>query len=270
MDPIVDYFSSVPPSHRTVGLVGGLALFWLIESAAPLFRFGYRKWQHAAINLFFTATTLLVNLSLAFLLLLVADWVTERRFGLLYLLPPLPTWLSAILGLMLLDFLSAWLPHWVQHRVPWLWRLHLIHHTDLHVDATTANRHHPGESVVRFAFTLWAVLLLGTPMWLVVLYQSLSVLLSQFNHANIRLPLAVDRLISWVIVSPDMHKVHHHYRLPYTDRNYGNIFSIWDRLLGTMAWLTREELVYGVEGHTQPREVSEVAGMLQLPFRRTR
>jgi sterol desaturase/sphingolipid hydroxylase (fatty acid hydroxylase superfamily) len=95
------------------------------------------------------------------------------------------------------------------------------------------------------------------------------VLLSQFNHANIRLPLAVDRLLSWVIVSPDMHKVHHHHRLPYTDRNYGNIFSIWDRLLGTLAWLTREELVYGVEGHKQPGEVSAVTEMLRLPFRRT-
>jgi sterol desaturase/sphingolipid hydroxylase (fatty acid hydroxylase superfamily) len=148
-----------------------------------------------------------------------------------------------------------------------MWRLHLVHHSDTHVDATSANRHHPGESVIRFVFTVVAVLIAGAPMWLVLLYQSLSVLLSQFNHANIRLPRALDRAISWVIVSPDMHKVHHHYVRPFTDSNYGNIFSIWDRALGTFLALDRDRLVYGVDTHMAPEEHSTVGALMSMPWR---
>ena len=126
----------------------------------------------------------------------------------------------------------------MEHKIKVLWRFHLIHHTDAHVDTTTANRHHPGESVIRFVFTTLAVLVVGAPMWMVMLYQSMSVVLSQFNHANIGLPGWLDRGLSWFIVTPDMHHVHHHYIQPYTDSNYGNIFAFWDRLFGTFSTST--------------------------------
>jgi sterol desaturase/sphingolipid hydroxylase (fatty acid hydroxylase superfamily) len=113
--------------------------------------------------------------------------------------------------------------HLVEHKIKFLWRFHLIHHTDVWVDTTSANRHHPGESVIRFAFTTMGVIIVGSPMWLVFLYQTLSVIATQFNHANIVMP-KWDTILSYFIVSPDMHKVHHHYKLPYTDSNYGNIF----------------------------------------------
>ena len=147
-----------------------------------------------------------------------------------------------------------------------MWRFHLVHHTDTNVDTTSANRHHPGESVFRFVFTTIGVILVGTPMWLVFMYQSLSVILSQFNHANITLPKALDRTISWVIVSPDMHKVHHHYVLPYTDSNYGNIFSVWDRLFGTFMTMPREEMVYGIDTHMDPKENNQIVNLLKIPF----
>jgi sterol desaturase/sphingolipid hydroxylase (fatty acid hydroxylase superfamily) len=178
----------------------------------------------------------------------------------------MPVWLFALVGLLGLDLISAWLAHWVQHKTALLWRFHLVHHTDTWIDTTSANRHHPGESVVRFAFTAAAVVVLGAPIWLVFLYQALSVVLSQFNHANIVLPRVVDRVLSWVIVSPDMHKVHHHYVLPYTDTNYGNIFSVWDRLFGTFAVLPREQLVYGVDTHMGGADHSRLGRLLVLPF----
>ncbi|MFP5379135.1 MAG: sterol desaturase family protein [Vicinamibacteria bacterium] len=267
MDTLVGYFTDMPPLHRSLVLVGGLAFFWALESAAPLVRFDYRKWRHAAVNIVFTLTTVAVNLPLAFLLLVAADWAAARQVGLLYLLPDLPFAVRVLLGLMALDLVAAWLSHWVSHRTRWLWRLHLVHHSDTYVDTTSANRHHPGESVVRFAFTMLAVVLAGAPMWMVVLYQSLSVVLSQFNHANIRLPRAVDRALSWVIVSPDMHKVHHHYVRPWTDSNYGNIFSIWDRAFGTFLSLDREALVYGIDTHMAPDEHSTVGALMTMPFR---
>jgi sterol desaturase/sphingolipid hydroxylase (fatty acid hydroxylase superfamily) len=267
MSAIVDYFSTIPSSHRAMILAGGIAVFWILESAVPLVRFEYRKWRHAMVNFFFTATTIVVNFALAFLLLLASEWAIANEVGVLFLAPGLSLLLQTLIGLLLLDLISAWFAHWVQHKTPPLWKLHLIHHSDTHVDTTSANRHHPGESVVRFAFTALAVVIVGAPLWMVFLYQALSVVLSQFNHANISLPPALDRAISWVIVSPDMHKVHHHYVLPYTDSNYGNIFSLWDRLFGTFQTLDRSKLVYGVDTHMEPAEHATVGALLRMPFR---
>jgi sterol desaturase/sphingolipid hydroxylase (fatty acid hydroxylase superfamily) len=107
-------------------------------------------------------------------------------------------------------------------------------------------------------------------MWMVFLYQTLSVVATQFTHANIALPKRMDKIMSFVLVSPDMHKVHHHYKLPYTDSNYGNIFSVWDRLFGTFSYLEREQLVYGVDTHMQPKEHNDLKNLLAIPFQKYR
>ena len=268
MDSIVSYFGTIPSSHRALILAGGIAFFWIWESAVPLFGFEYRKGKHALVNIFFTATTIVVNFALAFLLLRASEWAVAREVGVLFLVPGLPLVLQMLLGLLLLDLLGAWLAHWVEHKTPLLWRLHLVHHSDTHVDTTSANRHHPGESVVRFVFTLLAVIAIGASMWLVFLYQAVSVVLSQFNHANIALPRSLDRALAWVFVSPDMHKVHHHYVLPYTDSNYGNVFSVWDRLFGTFMAMDRATLVYGIDTHMDAREHGTVGALLTMPLRR--
>lgn len=266
IESIVTYFETIPTLHRSLILVGGITFFWLIEGAVPLFRFKYNKWRHAGINVFFTLTTIVINFAMAFILLLTADWAVANNFGLLQWLPEMPLWMYMILGLLLLDLIGAYLVHWTEHRVTWMWKFHLIHHSDTNVDTTSANRHHPGESVFRFVFTTIGVLLIGTPMWLVFMYQSISVVLSQFNHANITLPKSVDRAISWFIVSPDMHKVHHHYVLPYTDSNFGNIFSVWDRLFGTFMTMPREEMVYGIDTHMDAAENDNIGNLLKIPF----
>ena len=148
--------------------------------------------------------------------------------------------------------------------------IHLVHHSDHHVDATTANRHHPLESVIRYSFTLMGVVIIGAPMGLVMLYQSLSIVATQFSHSNIRLPKKVDKLISYVLVSPDMHKVHHHYKMPYTDSNYGNIFSVWDRLFGTYMELDTEKIIYGVDVFPDEKENSNIKDLLKQPFQKYR
>lgn len=268
MDTLISYFSTIPSSHRSLILVSGITIFWLIENAFPLFNFKYRRWHHAGINIFFTLTTIIVNFCLAFILLQVADWSVNNNFGILQWLPEMSIGVYALVGLLLLDLIGAYLVHLVEHKVKMLWRFHLIHHTDTWIDTTTANRHHPGESVIRFVFTTLGVLLVGTPMWLVFLYQTLSVVATQFNHANIALPKKVDLYLSYFIVSPDMHKVHHHYVMPYTDSNYGNIFSIWDRLFGTFKVLPREEIVFGVDTHMQPHEHNDLKNLLKIPFQK--
>ena len=270
MQAFVDYFEHISSAHRSAILVGGITLFWLIEGAFPLFRFGYNKWQHAGINIFFTITSIVINFAMAFVLLQSSDWAIAHDFGILQWLPDMPLWAYTVVGMLLLDLIGAYFVHWTEHKVKWMWRFHLVHHTDTHVDTTTANRHHPGESVFRFVFTTAAVVLAGAPMWLVFLYQALSVALSQFNHANINLPESVDRVLSWFIVTPNMHHVHHHYVQPYTDSNYGNIFPIWDRLFGTYKRMKGTDLVYGIDTHMAPHENAHLGNLLKVPFQQYR
>lgn len=266
MEILLAYFDQIPSFHRGIILIGGISFFWFLEGLIPVRRMRYRKWRHALPNFFFTLTTIVLNFSLAFLLLFTSDWVELHSFGLLHLVD-MPLWLFVLLGVLLLDFIGAYLAHWVEHCVKPLWMIHLVHHSDHYVDTTTANRHHPLESLVRFAFTLLGVFVLGTPIGVVMLYQSLSVVLSQFNHANIQLPPRVDKLLSYVLVTPHMHKVHHHHVLPYTDSNYGNIFSIWDRLLGTYKNMAAERIIYGVDVFPNKEENSQIGALLKQPFK---
>ncbi len=268
MEELINYFETIPSLHRSLILVGGITFFWLLEGSLPLFRFKYKKWQHALPNLFFTLTTVIVNFALAFLLLKTADWVSANNFGIINWLPEMPMWLYVLLGVLLLDFFGAYLAHYVEHRVKPLWMVHLVHHTDHNVDTTTANRHHPIESVIRFAFTLFGVFVVGTPIGIVMLYQSLSLVATQFTHANIKMSKRVDKILSYFIVSPDMHKVHHHYVLPYTDSNYGNIFSIWDRIFGTYMELDREKIVYGVDVFPDAEANGKIGELLKQPFQK--
>ncbi len=264
-EQIANYFSEIPNTHRSAILVGGLALFWSLESLIPLFRTNYAKWKHAGINLFFTLTTIVINLAFAWLILKTSDWAISQKFGVLQWIE-LPLWAFTIVGLLGLDLIGAYFIHWLEHQVKWMWQFHLVHHTDTNVDATTANRHHPGESVFRAIFTTLGIALLGTPIWLVMLYQSLSVFFSQFNHANIRLPEKLDKILSWVIVSPNMHKVHHHATRPLTDTNYGNIFAIWDRIFRTYTFEKPEKLRYGLDTHPEAQENATLKGLLKMPF----
>ena len=265
MEILIQYFETIPSLHRSIILGGGITFFWLLEGLMPMRSLRYKKWRHAWPNFFFTATSVLVNFFLAFLLLQTADWTQANGFGLLQLVA-FPFWVYVVLGVLLLDFIGAYLAHLVEHKVKPLWMVHLVHHSDHHVDTTTANRHHPLESLVRFYFTLLAVFILGAPIGVVMLYQSLSVVLSQFNHANINLPTKLDQWLSYVLVTPHMHKVHHHHVLPYTDSNYGNIFAIWDRLLGTYKNLDAERIVYGVDVFPNEDKNSRVGSLLEQPF----
>lgn len=268
METIVNYFETISSLHRSLILVGGITLFWLLEGAVPLVSFNYKKWQHAIPNLFFTLTTIIINFGLAFVLLFSADWVKANDFGVINWLPQIPLWLYVLIGILLLDFFGAYLAHYAEHKVKLLWMVHLVHHTDHKVDTTTANRHHPIESVIRFSFTLLGVFVVGTPIAIIMLYQALSIIFAQFTHANIKLPKTVDKAISYLLISPDMHKIHHHFRLPYTDSNYGNIFAVWDRLFGTYMYMDREKLVYGVDVFPDEKKNGTIKNLLNQPFQK--
>ncbi len=266
MQEIVDFFSNIESWQRSLIIASGFVFLWLVEGLIPLQKYRYNKGRHALVNFFFVLTTIAINLLFAFMILKASDWSVANNFGVLLWLN-LQLGVKLVIGLMILDLIGAWLIHLIEHKVYWMWRFHVIHHSDTKIDTTTALRHHPGESIFRATFTTIAVLLAGAPFWLVMLYQSLSVVLSQFNHANLRLPKPLDSALSYVIVTPRMHHVHHHYKQPYTDTNYGNLFSIWDRLFNTFAKLPKEEIIYGLDVFDKREE--HIGDLLELPVNKS-
>lgn len=266
MQTVLSYFEQIPSWQRALIIASGITFFWVIEIIVPLFTFQYNKWKHAAVNLFFTFTTVFVNLIFAFLLVQSSNLVSNLDIGVINWIN-LPLWAEVVIAVLILDLVGAYLIHMIQHEVKWMWKFHLVHHADTHVDTTTANRHHPVESIFRALFTIIAVWISGAGIGVIMLYQSMSVVISQFNHANIRLPVFIDKTMSWIIVSPNMHKVHHHYMRPYTDSNYGNIFSLWDHLFGTFLTKKPDDIKYGVDV-LKGQDDESIPGQLILPFKK--
>ena len=270
MEAFVEFFENIPSSFRAGILIGGIFVFWIIEGVFPLFEFGYKKVRHALINGALTLFFMVIGLGFAGILLWASTYATENQVGLLYMVE-MPLWLQALVGVMLLDLIGAYFVHWVEHKVKWMWRFHLVHHSDTTVDVTTGLRHHPGEAIFRMLFTVMGVLVVGAPIWIVFLYQSFSALFTHFNHANIRMPKKLDRALSYIFVTPYMHKVHHHYTQPLTDTNYGNIFSIWDRIFRTFAEVEdTKELTYGIDTHMDEKEHDRLGNLLKIPFQKYR
>ncbi len=254
------------PVERLIILVGGLLLFWILEGAIPLLPLHYKKTKlrHAAVNFGFTVIHLVIHTLLAILIVSVSDWCLQHSFGIVYWLQT-HVLLTIIIGVLALDF-SSWLVHWVMHKSRFLWRFHLIHHADNNVDVTTGLRHHPGDSLLRGIFFMLLIIVSGAPMYSVMIYQTLLVLATAFTHANIRLPKWLDKTLSYFLVSPNMHKVHHHWKQPFTDCNYGAVFSIWDRLLGTFDKLDPDKIRYGLDRHYPNEKDEDFLALLKKPF----
>ena len=268
MNSIIDFFADVPLVFRTSILLGGIVLFWILEGIIPLYSFNYKKGRHAFLNLLFTTTTAIIGFGFAFLLLKSTEIVNEFQFGVIHFFE-LPLFVEVIISLLILDLVGAYLVHFVEHKVPWMWKFHVIHHSDKNVDVTTGLRHHPGETVFRILFTILGVYVSGASIGIVMLYQSLSVLFAHITHANISLPQNLDRIISYLFVTPNMHKVHHHYKQPLTDSNYGNIFSIWDRIFGTYTFVNdSKSLVYGIDTHINDSKIDSFTNLLLIPFKK--
>jgi len=268
MTELIDFFSDVPLSFRTLILLGGIVFFWILEGMIPLYSFRYKKINHALLNIFFTTTTAIIGFGFAFLLLKSTLYVGNEQIGFIHIFN-LSTWADVIISLLLLDLIGAYLVHFIQHKVPWMWKFHLVHHSDMNVDVTTGLRHHPGETVFRIIFTIIGVFVSGASIGMVMLYQSLSVLFAHITHANINIPKKIDSILSYVLVTPNMHKIHHHYEMPLTDSNYGNIFSIWDRLFNTFSFINKQKsVVYGIDTYMDKSETNNLGTLLSIPFKK--
>jgi len=239
-------------------------LLWGLESIIPLYRFRHSRVRHAMPNVALTVLLVITNLSLSFSSAYLAGFSVRNGIGLFVFLG-LPSWAQIIMGVLALD-LFAYLAHVLLHK-SWLgWQFHRVHHSENAVDVTTAFRQHPGETVWRILWQLAAIVVFGIPLWVVVVYLILSGLNAELEHANIRLNRRIDRLLRLLVVTPNMHKVHHSREQRETDSNYSNIFSLWDRLFGTYtSSIDFRSLNYGLDGF-DVKERQTLGGLLKMPF----
>lgn len=198
----------------------------------------------------------------------VAAWAQAQGWGLFNHFQ-LPFWLAALASIVIMDMV-IYLQHVMVHAIPMLWRLHRVHHADPDFDVTTGARFHPIEIILSMLIKFATILLLGPPLLAVVIFEVTLNAMAMFNHANFKLPLGIDRVLRWLVVTPDMHRIHHSVEDDETNSNFGFNLSCWDRLFGTYREQPRgghEAMHIGIHKYKQLQEVSWIHGMLTLPFK---
>lgn len=231
------------PEIRLTAFLGVLAAMALWEIAAPRRRRDFPRVIRWTNNLALVIVdTVILRLTFPILAVGLALMGEDRGWGLFNNLD-IPVWAAALVSMLLLDF-AIYLQHVMFHAVPALWRLHRMHHADLDFDATTGLRFHPVEIAISMAIKLAVVAALGPPAFAVLLFEVILNATALFNHANINLPVSIDRWLRWAVVTPDMHRVHHSVDPRETNSNYGFNLPWWDRLLGTY-------VAQPAKGHTE-------------------
>ena len=249
------------PLLRALVPLVSLAAFWTWESRRPFFGPAPGRWRHAVANL---GLALLNTIFLSFVLATAVAWTVEQRGGGANGIGTLPPMLSFGLTFLVLDLgMYAW--HRANHRVPLLWRFHRVHHSDPHMDVTTATRFHIGEHLGAFCVRILLVLTFGFELLPLVVYDLTLIVMTQLHHADISLG-RFDSPLRRLVVTPDMHKTHHSDRPSETDSNYSVVFSIWDRLFGThLVTEDPHRIRFGLRGWRAPG-LQTIAGMLRTPF----
>jgi len=248
---------------------GIFTLVALWELSAPRRELQVSKAARWLSNLgLMTLDTILLRILLPSAAVGMAAFATEQGWGLLNHFK-IPFLLSLPVGVLALD-LVIWLQHVMMHAVPVLWRLHRVHHADLDYDLTTAVRFHPLEILLSMLIKMAAVTVLGPPVAAVILFEVILNGMAMFNHGNLRLPASLDRRLRRLVVTPDMHRVHHSVEDDETNSNFGFNLSWWDRLFGTYRDQPRsghQGMTIGIHHFRDPREVCLLPGLLALPFR---
>lgn len=242
-----------------------MCLWEIAAPRRPLSVSKLQRWTHNIGLLFFNSLVLRVLFPAA--AVGIAYTAAESGWG-LFNRVDLPYWLEVLVAVLLLD-LAIYLQHMLMHRVPLLWRLHRVHHADLDIDMTTGSRFHTLEIIVSMLIKWVVIFLLGPALLAVLIFETLLNGMAVFNHANVRLPATIDRLLRLLLITPDVHRVHHSILRHETNSNYGFNLSIWDRAFGT--YIDQPEkghsaMTIGIPEFRDPEQVDRLPGMLTLPF----
>lgn len=196
-----------------------------------------------------------------------AVYAGEHEWGLLGK-TALPHWLSIIIALLILD-LTIYFQHVAFHKLPLLWRIHRVHHTDLDFDVTTGLRFHPIEIILSMVIKMIVILLIGAPVMAVIVFEITLNATSLFNHGNVFIPKKIDQVLRLLLVTPDMHRVHHSSRREETDSNYGFSLSLWDRIFHTYRDQPKAGhglMIIGLERPREPEKCIPISALLKTPF----
>lgn len=260
---MIDFFVRHSDSAQILIFAFAISMLWSVERLA-LYQPAGQKLRHLGINALFVLTALPSELILSTVCLWASTWVNGHHWGLLNLMTANP-WVRDVVAFVALD-LCDYVYHRLAHHVPAVWRFHLVHHTDQLVDSSTTVREHPGETAVRGLSLVFWTLLLGASFEVLLLRQAAETVFAILAHSALRLPAKIDRAAGLVFITPNLHHVHHHFELPYTNRNYGGVFSFWDRLFGTFAELSTGETVFGLDTHMDPLETQNPGRLFAMPF----
>lgn len=257
------------PAIRLVAFFGVFALMAIWEAAAPRRSRLYPRRVRWNANLGLVVLNgLLARAILPIAAVGFAALAAERGWGLLNNFA-LPAWAALVLAVVALDF-AIYLQHVMFHAVPALWRLHRVHHADPDFDVTTGARFHPLEILLSLLIKFAVIAVLGAPAAAVLIFEVLLNASAMFNHANLKLPAGVDDVLRRLLVTPDMHRIHHSVEPAEANSNFGFNLPWWDRLFGTYratAALPQERMVIGVHGLTDDPRCVRLSGMLVLPWR---
>ncbi|QEW05852.1 sterol desaturase family protein [Nitrincola iocasae] len=266
-----DFILANEPAIRILGFVSVLSLMAVWETLATRRHQTIKRLLRWPANLAIVVLgTLAIRLLFPLAAVGAAIYASEQGWGLLNLVS-IPGWVTVVLAIIALD-LAIYFQHRIFHAVPWFWRLHRMHHADLEFDVTTGLRFHPLEIVLSMAIKMAVVVLVGAPALAVVVFEVLLNASSLFNHGNVRLPQRVDRWLRLLLVTPDMHRVHHSAIQRETDSNFGFSVSWWDRLFGTYRAQPEKGhlgMTIGIEDFRTERDL-RLDQMLIQPFRRTK
>ncbi|MGZ3873562.1 MAG: sterol desaturase family protein [Mucilaginibacter sp.] len=226
------------------------------------------KLPHTWLNAAFIFTALPLQLLLTLIVILIMKWTNVHQWGLVNYIPYHHNrWVYYISLFLLLD-LGEYVYHVIMHKADVLWKFHLVHHSDLKVDVSTTVREHPGETCIRTCFLMLWVFLLGPGIMVLMIRQVFQSFFNVLAHTEFRLPHTLNQVLSTLFITPNLHHVHHHYQLPYTDRNYGDVLSIWDRLFGTYGELPESETHFGIDTHPDPAINGRFVNILKIPFQK--
>ncbi|MCU0579861.1 MAG: sterol desaturase family protein [Desulfobacterota bacterium] len=244
---------------------GGLALYALLERLIPYRVPSVSKTRRWLDNIGLAVFNgILLNLLFAVPIIRTAEYVTQNRMGLFYLVD-LPFWLRIVVTVLFLDFM-LYLWHFINHELPFFWRFHRVHHSDLNLDVSSASRFHLGELAISAVIKIALVYFLGAEIVGVIAFEILVVLTSQFHHSNIRVPAWFEKIWLVFFVPPSMHRIHHSVVIKERNTNYGTILSLWDKWLGTFLYnLDQARIRIGVGAYPRAEKV-RFPHLLTMPF----
>ncbi len=267
MEAFLLFFEELSSVEKLLWIFICLTFTWVLEFIHPLMEMKYEKWRHAGVNLVFLLTSILINVVFGILTVGIFFWIDQNNFGLLNVIH-LPVWAELVIAIMFLDLTAQYFAHYVLHKVKWMWKLHIVHHMDTTVDATTGTRLHPGDYLTREVFALVTIFLVGVPVSFYIFYRIISIFFTYWSHGNFALPRSVDKALSLIFITPVVHKFHHHFERPWTDKNFGGILSIWDRIFGTFVYDDPNKIQYGLDT-MEGRDENDIMYQFTLPWDKT-